>query len=281
MLNTNNYAQQILDLYNQGKTGKEIQLILGFKNHQPVYNFLKKYGLPNNPHVAKRIYILNEDYFNIIDSEDKAYILGFICADGHVSDNSLEFDISQQDRELLEIIKEKLNSTGQIKDYLSNNPYQRSNRKLLGKSKIKFNSIKLVNTLRNMGLQSNKTYSLNSSILRYIPKNLIRHFLRGYFDGDGNVIYGKKYSSGIKYNINICGNQEFLLNTFQKYFPSPNKLYYDPKSTQCYIWKLSSKSNVENFLEFLYKDCTIYLKRKYDIYLNMCSCKTGLIAGNS
>ena len=59
MLNTNNYAQQILDLYNQGKTGKEIQLILGFKNHQPVYNFLKNHVFPNNPYFFKRIYILN------------------------------------------------------------------------------------------------------------------------------------------------------------------------------------------------------------------------------
>src|SRR5690606_20402635 len=81
---------------------------------------------------------------------------------------------------------------------------------------------------------------------------------------------GKKYRSGIKYNINIAGNLEFLQNTFGIHFPTQNKYYKDLKSKQCCMYKLSSKENVTKFLEYIYKDSTIYLDRKYNIYLQSC-----------
>lgn len=268
MLNTNLYSEQILSLYNEGKTGKEIQLALGFKNHQPVYNFLRKHGLPNNQRSYKRLYTLNEHYFDKIDTEAKAYILGFICADGHVAENRICIELAQQDLDILNKISNCLNSNSPIKEFLVENPYKFSSRKLLGKAKISFNSKYMVSVLRQYGLQSSKTYSLNSSVLKVVPKKLIRHFLRGYFDGNGNVMFGKRYASGKKYNVNVCGNQEFLLNTFQKYFPSNNKMYYDKKSVQCYVWKISSKDKVIEFLNYLYENATIYLNRKYNIYLS-------------
>lgn len=267
MLKIEDYREQILELYKQGKTGKEIQIEIGLKNHQPIYNFLKKNHLVYNPKKYYRIHTINENYFKVINTEEKAYILGFLCADGHVSKNGVEFDISQKDTDILYHIRKCLNSDAPILEYLSKNPYNESTRKILGKSKVRFNSVKLAESLFEKGLTTNKTYTLNSSILKFIPKYLIRHFLRGYFDGDGNVLYGVRYSSGIKYNINICGNEEFLLNTFQKYFPSNNKMYYDTKSKQCYIWKLSSRENVTRFLKYLYDNSSIRLARKYKIYL--------------
>lgn len=267
MLITEDYREEILRLHAEGKTGREIQKELGFKNHQPVYNFLKKNGLIYNPRKYHRKYKLNEDYFKVINTEEKAYILGFLCADGHISNYGIEFDISQKDINILHHIRRCLNSNSPIVEYLSENPYHNTNRKILGKARVRFNSIELIKPLLSMGLTTDKTYTLNSSIINYVPKYLIRHFLRGYFDGDGNVLYGKRYSSGVKYNINICGNSEFLLKTFQVYFPSNNKLYYDINSKQCYIWKLSSKENVTNFLKFLYENSSIRLTRKYKIYL--------------
>ena len=149
-------------------------------------------------------------------------------------------------------------------------------------SKMRINGVYLTKPLLKMGLGGKKTYTLNSSILNHVPKYLIRDFLRGYFDGDGNVFFGKKYQSGIKYNINVCGNEEFLLNTFQKYFPTSNKLYKDKYSKQCWVWKISSKEKVLNFLHYLYYNSSIFLSRKYLAYRKAtCSFKTGLIAGNS
>lgn len=160
-----------------------------------------------------------------------------------------------------------MKSNAPLKHITRPNPYKKG-KPFCDMVTVDFASKKLVTPLINAGITSNKTYTLTSDILKIVPTELVRHFLRGYFDGDGNVIYGKKYASGIKYNINICGNEEFLLNTFQVCFPSTNKMYYEKKSKQVYVWKISSKDNVTRFLNYLYSDSNIYLQRKYLIYEN-------------
>jgi hypothetical protein len=267
MLQTEKYREQIFELHSQGLTGRDIQHKLGFKNHQPIYHFLKRYNLEYNPIKYRRKYTLNENYFKVIDKEDKAYILGFICADGHVENNRISIELAEKDVEMLYKIRTFLSSNQVISEFVKDNPYKNSNRKLLKMVSIKINSVKLVQPLLKMGIGGKKTYTLNSNITKFIPKYLMKDFLRGYFDGDGNVLFNKKYSSGIKYSINIAGNKEFLMNTFQKEFPSHCKLYKDLHSKQCYAWKLSSKKDVCDFLNYLYYNSNIFLTRKYITYL--------------
>lgn len=266
MLNIKDYEDKIILMHKQGMTGKQIVDALHFKYHQPVYNYFRKMGWPITGKIMKKKYHVNDKFFNVIDSEEKAYILGFICADGHVDHNSIRFEIASKDIDILYKIRKALNSNHPIKEIIKENPYTKSDRKELRLMKLGINGVYLTKPLLDMGLGGNKTYTLNSSIIKHIPKYLIRDFLRGYFDGDGNVFFGKKYSSGVKHNINICGNADFLLGTFQKYFPSPNKLYKDLYSKQCYVWKLSSKENVFNFLHYLYQNSSIFLNRKYLVY---------------
>mgnify|MGYP003585862868 CR=1 FL=1 len=265
MVNTENYKNEILELYNQGKNAKEIANILGFTYHQPVYNFFKKYNLEHKERKYKRKYTLNENYFKCINTSEKAYILGFICADGYVGQDRLCITLSQKDEKILHSIKKEVKSNQVLKYVIRNNPY--TSLPTCNMVELQINSKNFVKPLLKMGLGNNKTYTLNSEIIKFIPKYLIRDFLRGYFDGDGNVMYGRKYNSGTKYNINICGNEDFLLNTYQKYFPSINRMYYDKKSKQTYIWKISSKKRVEEFLHYLYCNSSIHLKRKYKVYL--------------
>lgn len=282
MLNIKDYQEEIERLYLEGKTAKEISNSLGFKYHQPVYNFFKKKGWERTGKTGKRIYSVNEDFFKCINSEEKAYILGFICADGHIDRDRLVITVSIKDVDILEKIRGALYSNHPIKEVTRTNPYNKTNRKALILVELMIGSVNLVKPLFNMGLSSNKTYTLNGDILKYIPKYLMRDFLRGYFDGDGNVFFGRRYTSGYKYNINICGNEDFLLKSFQTYFPSNNKLYKDLYSKQCYVWKISQKDKVRDFMHFLYYNSSIFLQRKYNEYRKiMWSCKTGLIAGNS
>lgn len=282
MLNIKDYEEKIIALHKQGMTGKQIVDALQFKYHQPIYNYFRKRGWPITGKINKKKYHVNDTFFNTINTEEKAYILGFICADGHVEHSNIQFEVATKDIDILEKIRKALNSNHPIKEIRKENPYKNSHRVEISMVKMRINSVHLTKPLLKMGLGGKKTYTLNSSILAYVPKYLIRDFLRGYFDGDGNVIFGKKYTSGIKYNINVCGNEDFLLNAFQKYFPSPNKLYKDLYSTQCFVWKISSKKKVLNFLYYLYYNSSIFLSRKYLVYRKAtCSCKTGLIAGNS
>ena len=264
-MNTKDFKNEIFDLYNQNKNAKEIATELGFKYHQPIYNFFKKYNLVHKERVYKRKYTLNEDYFKVINTEQKAYILGFICADGYVGQDRLNICLSTVDTEILEVTRKEFNSNQPLKFYERPNPY--NNEKSCKMVELQISSKKFVKPLLNMNLGNNKTYTLNSDILKFIPKYLIKDFLRGYFDGDGNVMFGKKYTSGIKYSINICGNEDFLLKTYQIFFPSTNKMYFDKKSKQTFIWKISSKEKVQQFLHYLYNNSKIHLKRKYKVYL--------------
>lgn len=282
MLNIKDYQEEITKLYQEGKTAKEISSLLGFKYHQPVYNYFKKMGWGRTGKTGKRIYKVNEDFFKCINTEEKAYILGFICADGHIEKDRLNITVSIKDRDILEKIRYAMHSNHPIKEVQRTNPYNKTNRENLILSELMIGSVELVKPLFNMGLTTNKTYTLNGDILKYIPKYLIRDFLRGYFDGDGNVFFGRRYSSGYKYNVNICGNEDFLLKSFQVYFPSNNKLYKDLYSRQCYVWKISQKDKVRDFMYYLYYNSSIFLQRKYNEFRKiMWACKTGLIAGNS
>lgn len=282
MLNIKDYQEKIDILYQEGKTAKEISSLLGLKYHQPVYNYFRKRGWERNGKGGKRIYNVNENFFKCINTEEKAYILGFICADGHIEKDRLVITVSVKDKDILEKIKKSLNSNHPIKEVKRKNPYQNTDRKELLLLELQVNSVELVKSLFNMGLTTNKTYTLDSSILKYVPKYLMRDFLRGYFDGDGNVFFGVRYTSGYKYNINVCGNEDFLLSSFQTYFPSKNKLYKDLYSRQCYVWKISQKDKVKDFMYYLYFNSSIFLQRKYNEFRKiMWSCKTGLIAGNS
>lgn len=266
MIKTKQYKTQIIELYRSGVKPTEIAKILKFPHHQPVYNLLNKEKLLIPLTVrGQSKYTLDKDFFKVIDTEEKAYILGFVCADGHIGKDRLVISLSIKDKEILEKISKCLNSNVPFKECFRKNPYVKG-KEFCHMVRVQYSSMDLVDPLFKMGLTSDKTYTLTSAIIKNVPEPLMRHFLRGYFDGDGNVLYGIKYSSGTKYNINVCGNKEFLENTFNKYFPSPNKLYYETKSKQMFVWKLSSKENVRSFLNYLYCDSKIYLQRKHEIY---------------
>lgn len=264
-LNTEETIRKIVELRRAGLNVLQIANKMGFY-HQLIQNILKREGeYVKKEQVPKRKYTIENDYFEELNTSIKCYIVGFICADGYLSKNSIEIVVSIKDIDILEKVKTALSSNTEIRYYNSKNPYRSiKTKEFCEMCKLKICSKKLVDHLKF--IPSNKTYSLNSSVMDYIPEKFYRDFLRGYFDGDGNVSYGKTYSSGIKYNINVCGNKEFLEGTFNKCFPSSNKMYFMKNSKQCWVWKLSGKSKVEEFLEYLYKDADIYLDRKFEIY---------------
>ncbi len=101
------------------------------------------------------------------------------------------------------------------------------------------------------------------NIIKYVPEELKHHFLRGYFDGDGHITYGKQYKSGKKYSVQIIGTEEFLLTSFNKYCKTNNS-FYKYKTCNMYCWSISKKELIDNFITYIYKDATIYLNRKYE-----------------
>lgn len=288
MLKISDYAVQIDNLHNEGKSAFEIHKILGFKYVQPVYNYFKKKGwsrLEHKDYNFKTTYQVDETFFEEINTEEKAYVLGFICADGHVDGKLYRIIISlqEEDSELLYKIRACMHSNHPIKHNIERkNPYKKTDRHIVYQCSLSLNGKKLVTPLIKMGIAGQKTYTLNKNIMHYIPKDLWKHFLRGYVDGDGNISWGKHYNSGYKYLIQVCGNEDFLLGSFQEYFHSTCKLYKYKTSKQCYVWKIADKKQILLALKDMYENASIYLDRKYKIYKYATwSYKTELIAGNS
>ena len=99
----------------------------------------------------------------------------------------------------------------------------------------------------------------------------MRHFLRGYFDGNGSIIKGENKA---RYNIKLASSINFL-NDFINYFKNtlnitPTKIYL-PKQRLNDGWGTWSKRGEEAklVLDYLYKDTSIYLDRKYARYRDL------------
>ena len=247
----------IIKLYKEGKDPVHISKELGYKYCQPIYNLLIKENLyqSSDPKIRfkARKYSVDENFFENIDTEYKAYILGFIVADGHVSDHSIVIALNEKDIDILEKIKIAMKSTHVIKYFIKDNKYKHV--------VLKINSIKLVAQLRRFGILKNKSTTMGN-VMQYVPSKYQISFLRGYFDGDGNIFYGVTYSSGTKYIITVIGTEEFLKTSFNKIFETNCKIA-KYKSCNMYSWKISKKSQVDSFLDIIYQDASIYLNRKY------------------
>ncbi len=146
--------------------------------------------IPNE--FAKRKFPVNDNYFEIIDTEEKAYILGFIYADGcnHEKAHRLEISLAKKDEDILiKISKILLNGNVNIKEYKT---------KLNRQNKIGLYIVsqKICNDLSVLGCVPKKTFILKFPIL---PSNLLHHFIRGYFDGDGMLAIYERIGASYKY----------------------------------------------------------------------------------
>ena len=93
-----------------------------------------------------------------------------------------------------------------------------------------------------------------------VPKELIRHFIRGYFDGDGSLCVTEKTRS-----IDVLGTYDFLYQLCLESGIDTNKIYVSKsKSNKVFRIVLGSKSDLYNFSKYMYDDCNIYLDRKYE-----------------
>jgi intein-encoded DNA endonuclease-like protein len=212
----------------------------------------------------KRTYEINHNYFNVIDSENKAYILGFIYADGYITDkNKLGISLNIKDENILLRIKKEMSSEYPL--HYFNSSYSKDY-KSTGHVRFLINSEQIYNDLYNMGCITNKSDTL--TFPANIPKHLIHHFIRGYFDGDGSVYNRSVYNNyNTHYNslgFSFIGTKEFLEQiVINLPFETNAKLYKEKRTTKN-VWEFKT-GGIERskiFYNWLYKDSTIFLDRK-------------------
>lgn len=208
-----------------------------------------------------RKYNLNEDYFKYIDTNNKAYILGFIFADGSVNKNYLSIKLSKNDIEILEFIKKELEYDGNIRNYIIN-----------GREYVDLTicSNRMINDLKKYNIIPNKTYSVDC--MPELDEYQIS-FIRGFFDGDGSIyVYNKRGFN--EYTINFSNNRN-VLSDLKKFLMKMNissgniRMRYN-NNISCML-DIRGNINVENFYKIFYSSEDFYLKRKkyiFDKFIN-------------
>lgn len=257
--------EEIIKMYiNDNLNASEIARIINC-HHSTISLALKNWDIPKRSmKQISRKFKVNESYFKQIDTEDKAYWLGFIYADGYLTNgNQIGITLGRKDKEHIEKFLKSIASNYEIKDYESDTGFG----KVLY-SRVIITSEKMYSDLYKLGVMENKTLELT---FPNIDRNLLNHFVRGYFDGDGSLS-GNVPSVRFK----VCGTKEFLkslidiLNReivdYQGTFNYKFYKRYKERDINNYYISYGGNIKVRNIMNYIYKDSTIYLDRKYNKY---------------
>ena len=203
---------------------------------------------------------INQNYFDNIDCENKAYFLGFLYADGsHIlSKNRISIELAAKDKHILDTFSYLIYNENYVKSYF---------RKEKEYFSIHMHGKHLSSQMLKLGMIPNKTYTLEFPL--WLNKNLYSHFVRGFIDGDG-CIYLPKSNRQSPVTILIATRSicNYLLSYFQAELnikPILTKAHNQDKEKICEVRIKNYRQN-KIFLDWLYKDSTIYLKRKFDKY---------------
>ena len=201
----------------------------------------------------------NERYFSKIDSEKKAYFLGLIFADGTMNDKlrTLSINLVEDDKEILQLFTEEIYEDRLLREVKPRKVEHKTQWQATVTSKLFYEDLTKFNLCQN---KSEIGQWLNENL---VPKSLIPHFIRGYFDGDGCIYHN--LSTGDKV-VTFTGNHIFIEN-LRRYLVielSLKKGNISKRYKEGFSSTLSfgGAKQIQKLKEFFYKDSTVYLKRK-------------------
>lgn len=212
-------------------------------------------------------YSYNENAFKSIDDEQSAYWLGFMYADGNINELRMTSDLtlSIKDIKHLEKLREYI---GDINIPITiNESYLSTTAKSYQSCKLKICNKAITENLINNDCNWSKTYDIR--LPKHIDKNYMHHFIRGFFDGDGNICNGVKQN-----RLSFTAANVELLNELLLFFNSElnmtiNKITTDKRRTSTHSIGWGAKKDINCFYNYIYKNATIYLARKKEIYDNV------------
>lgn len=256
---------RIIELYKIHWNIDKVKEILGLARNTIRLYILKedkdlfKYGkkqinkIKIESNLFHRKYSIDYDYFSTIDTQEKAYILGFLYADGYNSEERgcVKVSIQKQDIKILEFIKEQTKSNFLIKE-------------VKGYSVLEINCKKISNDLSLWGCTQAKTFTLQFPT--FLSDELLRHFVRGYLDGDGSIQTARGYKTT---TISFIGNIEFLKglnNYFNRVINTEirNVRYYSKCDNKIGELRYSKKCHILLMKELLYCNSSFFLERKFN-----------------
>lgn len=244
----------------EGKNQEEIGKIMGGIPKQRVSDLFKSFGIK----FIRRSFPINDTYFDEIDTEDKAYSLGFLIADGCIREERRKngnisrricFANSVDDKEAIELIHSRICPDAVLSiDNQSTSEITRKDRYTL-----QWTSEHMVDTLINKyHILPKKTLDAEFMLpMDSIPNNMWRHLIRGFFDGDGHCG---------KWEIQFIFTAVPFMKQVLAFFKDFNIKIYEVqgKTVKYYKAVIHGGQKVLSFTrDFFYKDAHYYLSRKY------------------
>lgn len=237
-------------------------------NSKTIAAWMKKFEIESVGSQGARKNKFNENFFETIDSEEKAYWLGFIYADGCIYKGSdkksyrLQINLKLDDIDMLRKFQNSIESSYKIQEKAIGNTFA---------CLLKVNSTKMCEDLMDKGVFPRKSLKLKFPSNEIVPKYLVRHFIRGYFDGDGSI---SKIKDKNHYKIDICSNEEFLIELEKHLIEAgTSKFSYDrKKQTKAVSLKSARDNTIKIFYEYAYADATMFLerkKKKFEDFMNV------------
>ena len=198
--------------------------------------------------------------FDKIDNEISSYWLGYMFADGcvHINEERHIYQVSLGSNDIEHVAKFYHNIGATNKMSIHKNH-----------AKVFVCCKYLCNALINLGCTPRKSLTLRFPVEQQVPDNLLHHFIRGYYDGDGCVSCNLK---GHKYSCGVLGTFEFLSSLRDKLKTKcdmSDKLIYTIKNNKAFNLTYASNSDLHKLFRYLYDDATIYLDRKYKKFLTI------------
>jgi len=238
----------------------EIGKLLG-RTRNAVMIKLNKMGYKLEP-----INTFESSFFRNIDTEAKAYWLGFIYADGYVSytnhkkqtSYTVGIELNSVDYPHLELFNYCISGNLKIKNRMKK--FSKLSTQESEMSSIRVYSKEMVEDLISHGIVYKK-----SNVIEFpkIRKDLISHFIRGFFDGDGSISIEKEKQQ-LRCNF-TCGSKVFL-DRLKSIFDKLGMSIYISKEKNHFRLGINGKKSNRIFLEYIYNDSTIFLERKHNFY---------------
>lgn len=255
--------EQELEIINKKKDGYSLKSIMCeyyIKNPKTIYDIIKRNG--RDKLIANKKYNVNENFFENIDTEEKAYWLGFLYADGYVRmkydrSGELKLKLGIKDKGHVELFSKSIESNHKIKDFISDVIVDKIKHSSMCSSLSIYNT-KIVKDLYIHGCTNKKTFTIRFPNL---DKELERHFIRGYFDGDGCIHLYRNSKNSIAASCTISSNYDFIFDLLG--IIGYGNIY---KQGNIYNLRIGKKNDIIKLYDYLYCDSTFYLGRKKDIF---------------
>lgn len=256
--------ENIINLYNSGLSQAKIGAIYNV-GHYIIGKILKKCGVVarDDSHKSRK-YTINENYFDNIDTQNKAYVLGLFYSDGcnYPPQHRVKIELQERDRGVLDKINEEIQSNKPL-SFVNLN---KKNHNWQNTYRLDITNKHISDRLVELGMVQNKSLVLEFPV--WLDELLYPSFLRGYFDGDGHIEW-----SNTKFITLVGTNQfcEYVKNFCESKLNIKCSVYNTAnKDSNTKLFHICGKQRIKQFLDFIYKDADLYIERKYDIYQKIC-----------